>query len=199
MKTSVESENPVSNLSNNINTSKLGIIGLLLVVAVLLGFAAFTKRSGTTGVPQAPVFNERGSLNLTSDEAAKGVRIGAPITLRIVADSDKNTIKGFDIVLNYDKDLVSYVNTTNLAENFQIVAVEREGRVIITGFEKPGTTTSMAFSNKTIAQISFVAKSSGKAFFNLAFEPGKTTDSNLIDSTGKEKLGKVGGVSLEIK
>lgn len=179
---------------------------LFLLVLILVIFIASQKLLNKTEIQTETKSDlsqkgkeAKGSLTLVSDEDKTSYNSGEKMILIVEADTKSHPISAFDIVLNYDNNFVNYVSAKSLVGDFQIVSVNRNNKVTITGFKKGGAKGPVAFDKARIVEVVFSAKGAGKADFSLSFVPGRTTTSNLVDEAGMQRLGKVKGFNALVK
>lgn len=189
------------------------IFSLVIAIFIILIAAVLALRSvydipvqifsGPADVTVSPTVSLRkGSLTLTTKNGQIIYGRGETIALILTADSDNRSITGYDAVISYDSTMVRFVKATNLEKDFQTFVKKSEGTINFTGVKKLDASAPSVFAQTPIAEFVFTVQS-GAAIgssvpFNLAFVPGSTQDSNLIDEASAEILGIARGTTVRV-
>lgn len=181
------------------------LFGVAIFLEIIWAGWTFLKPSFqlTTEDPQTMEALIPAVVSLSASQTS--LKIGEKITVEINITSNKKT-DGTDLVITYDPKLLS-VETVGTNKNpVRVGTIYRDyplnsleptlGRIIISGItDLPGG----ALADGLFGSIVFQAKSQGTANINLDFNPGQTTDSNIIESiSGKDILEQVNNLQLTI-
>lgn len=183
---------------------------VLAVVAVFISgeliWAAITLFKTTTSSQSAPAMTTGATRkpSLTLQASKSSLKVGENVTIQINEFSPKPT-DGTDVVILYDPKLLkiqpaangSPVLVTTMYNQYPVNSVdEKNGRITVSGISsKSGGTLTQGFFGSVV----FRAQAPGKTTVSLDYTPGKTTDSNIIETkTTKEILAEVGNVELNI-
>lgn len=150
-----------------------------------------------TEAPAQPV--GKGKLMLQT-AAGASAKVGVPLTLTLVADSDNQSVAGYDIVLKYDPEVVMYNSNKSLIDDFDVVSRKEDKTVTLIGFKKLSATTPQVFANTNVMEITFTPTKAGTASFEIEFVPNATTDSNLMIESAQptDILGSVEGANITV-
>ena len=148
----------------------------------------------STPIPQ----KEKGVLTLKTKDNQTIVSQNTPFTIYIYAHSDNQSITGYDVVLNYNQEIVQFIDHKNLQSDFQIFVKQNKNQLMITGVKKLTSNNPTIFADSPLIELTFQPKKTGSVTFSFDFTPQSKKDSNLINEKTEEILGKVEGVSLSI-
>ncbi len=117
-----------------------------------------------------------GSLALVANGAGP-YKVGQPITLYAVADSEGKDIVSFDVLLGYDKTAFSLVSVSSPLPGFQIIRPKNpaEDHLSMTVIKSLQVQTPSIFTNTKVLQFVFSPKKIGA--YNLS----------ILQKSGKEK------------
>jgi hypothetical protein len=148
-------------------------------------------------IMQKPKINLVGSLRLEKSNPL--AKISEPITITVYADSKRQPITGFDIVLSFNPQYMQYLNQKSLEENFDVFKTTNEGLLHITAIKKLNSNVLVSFEKTSLIEFTFQPIKLGTTDFTLIFSPGQKTDSNMINDKSEEILGKVQNLNVEIR
>ncbi len=187
------------------------LVAVVLIMRTVYDMPLIADSFVNTIVPQrniSVVPLRKGALILSVKNRKGSYKAGEIITVVVSAYSDARSISGYDAVLSYDSSKVTFSKIKNLRDDFQtFVKKGVVSPVTLTGVKKLDASQVSVFSGTPIAEFAFMVKTdamtntssiNSSAEFNLGFIPGSTQDSNLIDETSEDVLGKVEGVMITI-
>ena len=190
----------------------LAILALVLVVTAGVFFFLLTRaiRSSAAAIPVSDqtlnpytavaetATNESGSIQLKTNTSQTTISMTDPLTL-IAYGTSPTVISGYDVVIQYDDSLVSYVSSESLLQDFQLITTTEPGAIIATGIKNLQAPDGEVFSHTPLSIFTFKAKKRGKVTFHIVYTKNGTDDSNLIDKERNDVLKIVEGVTVEIK
>lgn len=194
-------------MENQIVNKKPFLILLLILLAVIILTASILLRnknftnnneilSVTPTLSISPITSNitaKGSLRLVS------VAVNNLITLNVMGDSNGSAVSGYDLVLNYDENAVSFVNQKAINDDFQIIARNSGGKLSLTGAKKINLKTDAVFNNNTpLVELNFKPLKKGKVNFSILYDSGSKKYSNIIDNHNEQVLGKVEGIEIDV-
>lgn len=147
------------------------LIPLVALLMLLVGVAAVT---GKFTSPESD--NPAMSLEVSTLQAA----VGEPFTVKIYADSAKTEVNAVGAGLAYPRQTLEVTSVSSKNSAYPIEAVQKsseDGVKIVRGVIGGST------GKKLVAEVTFVAKSSGK--YTIAFTPD---DTNLVASESNENI-----------
>lgn len=176
---------------------------LLILIACLLlvagGWYVYTNRvskpdnvplsqmvSPTVALPKGPY------MYLGSDKQTYAA--GDEVLVRVVVNSQQTPIAGYDAVITFDPQYVTYQDSKSVSNNFSLYAQPNGGSTSLTGM-RPLNESPLAV-NEGVAEVRYRVIKTGKVVFGLKYSPGSTADSNLIDSSSKDILSSVNGTEV---
>ena len=191
----------------------LSIASVIAIVLVLLGVVLFAQnrihvsqqkpdQKAAAISPRMTTIN--GRLGLTIKGAARSFRQGDKVTLFVYADAQNNQITGYDAVIHYNPRGLTYENLSSSLEGMEVHATDNEidettRELVITGIRSTSRKDPFIFSNTALVEINFMAQQSGEGTVDLMFEPGSSTDSNIMNIHNQDILGATEGVTFTIR
>lgn len=149
-----------------------------------------TAMSGPTAVP-----GPENSIYIKPFSDAFGTK-NEIVRLYVYIDSPKHKVSGYDIVLPFDSEALSFQSATSILSDFQVFSHAKNGVLSITGTKKLSENTYETMHNAQVAELIFTPRKSGEFLFEPKFEKEKTNDTNIIDEEGTDVLEKVSGISF---
>lgn len=117
---------------------------------------------------------------------------GEEVIVKVYANSKQIPITGYDAVITYDPQLVTYEDAKTVTDAFSLYTQpDKNGATSLTGM-RPLNDSPTAV-DQVVAEVRYKVKKSGKIAFALKYTPGSTADSNLIDTSSKDVLTAVTG------
>ena len=149
-------------------------------------------------VSKAPVAEMKGSIKLLTQGQTVAFVPDDEITVLIEGSATNAGIVGYDVVIPYNPEIMSYVKTQSNDERFILVANQKNNTLVITGVKKPEHKDRVMLSNSVLATITF--KALHKAHYSLTplFGLNKSNDTNLMSESGYDIAGKVQGIDINI-
>lgn len=184
------------------------IIGELIWAAVNIGRGGIigsVSNITSSPAPSAPEEEKVGSVVLSSPKSV--LTLGEKITVSVSVDSSNIPTDGVDLVISYDPKILTVETigslqkpmvVNNMYSEYPSNAVDlKTGLISVSGItsNKSGVAVKGIFGSMIFKTIA-----AGKSTLSVKFEPSSTTDSSLVETkTGRDILGKVGNLELEIK
>jgi len=144
-----------------------------------------------------------GKITLRLDKAQ--AKVGETVKAEIIVNTDKKAINGTDIILNFDSESITVLDsqlTATDSADFSIFPVNeidnKSGEIKYSALTAPDS----AFMGETmLGSFLFQPKKAGKLDLNIVFSGrGETKDSNLAEQgTGEDILGSVENAALVVK
>lgn len=183
----------------------LGII--VLVVAFIVGLAKSrisnntVQKTETTDAMKEP---ETGLLGLSTQGGKTSYKKGDEITVLAYANSHSSKVTGYDIVIHYDPNLISFNDVKSMQNGVDLLDTDLEldngmHELIVTGVQSLSQKESFVFDGTQIAELTFTAIGTGTFDMKPIYEKGSNRESNLLDDSTNEILSGVEGVTLELK
>ncbi len=188
------------------------IILIILGVAVLaeaiwaltsLGIFSLGTKPGISVPVKTAVSKKTASISLSSPKT--NLKIGEQIKVDINIKSSAPT-DGSDVILKFDPNVLSVasdsadkkpVSITALYQDYPQNSVDPSAGIIaVSGIT---SVKEGIVPNGAIGSIIFQAKKIGKAEVSIDFTPGKTTDSNIVETgTSNDLLSEVKNLTINI-
>lgn len=192
----------------------LGVAILIIVVelvwaAINIGKGGIIKSAynnlADNASPSPAPEQKMGSVVLSAPKNV--LKVGEKVTVSVSIDSNNVPTDGTDLVITYDPKILSIETVgaqqkplvvNNMYSEYPSNAVEpKEGIISVSGIT---SNKSGVFVKGIFGSMIFKAVSPGKSTISIKFEPDSTTDSSIIETkTGRDILGKVAGIELEVK
>jgi hypothetical protein len=184
----------------------IAVIGFVLLAFVFLvmylrsmGGAAAPQQNNTKTATSPTVALGKGKMHLKATQTS--FKVGEPVIVTVYADSDNNSVAGFDAVIQFDPALVSYISAKSLVADFQApIARKDERKVTVFSFKKLDSEKPVVLSDTPVVELTFKAMKAGSAPFTFEFTPPSTKDTNLMDEQKRpnDLLGSVEGTNVTI-
>src|SRR3989338_1851 len=202
-----------------INKPKMGVklaLFLLIIGIILIGFIAFNRSIFVRNLKPASPETQKsantidaatsrltGMIGLTTKGGQTTFSKGQKVTLFVYADSKGQDITGYDAVVRYDHTYLAFEEVKSLPEGIDIYETNDEmssnfSDLIVTGVKSLNHEDPFIFDNTAVAEITFTALERGEVNLSLVYEPGSSSDSNLIDNKNLDILNDIVGTTLVI-
>lgn len=183
----------------------IGLGFLVFLVMLLVVYLTVVKKNNVTTtqtkkdavVPETTKY--KGYIELRPEKSE--YKLGEQIVVKVIADSDNQTVFGFDLVVNYDPTAVKFVSNTIVNQQLQTIVKKSLGGVNISAFKGiiEGS-KSEAYAGTEIATMIFAPIKASDTNISLKFAKNKTDETNLInDDLNEDTLTRVINTSIKIK
>lgn len=168
------------------------IIAILAIGVWLTGVSLYKQKQQREEVPAVPITPAEVQKGADSTVAVvkKGlmlaksntdtVQVGQSVVFTPTFNSDGKDVIGYDLLVTYDEDALTYNGATSLLPSFSIVPVVKDGLISVTGYKPPEVKTETVFKNSQVIRIVFTAKKAGKHSISVVPTSGKQT-SKFVD------------------
>lgn len=191
-------------------------IPAFLVLAALLGFGIylliFRRVHPPASRPPAPVNKDivkkitsvptgptRGVMELRRSDSATPISLSRTFDVAIFADSGGQKITGYDAVLAYDPEDLSFVKETNHESGtYRTNVTDEDGKIRISSFLAKPETQPAAFDGNTVMTLTFKALKPGRTDVILEHQKDAKSESNLITERQEDILDKAVSLPLQI-
>jgi hypothetical protein len=143
------------------------------------------------------VILNRGSFQLETKDNIIRFPIGQEATFFVKADSDGQSIAGYDVVLEYDKNAFDLVKANSLIPDFKIFNFRSGSHTSITGTKSIESSKSFVFKNTPLVEMAFRPKKAGRFNFILKQVINKER-TKMIDDKTNVTYPNVNNIALEI-
>ncbi|KXK08822.1 MAG: hypothetical protein UZ21_OP11001000377 [Microgenomates bacterium OLB22] len=116
---------------------------------------------------------------------------GETLSLVVVASSGGVEVNGYDVVLQYDPEVVQFIDVQPIETDFDSVSTVSDNALIITGSLKLSKEVSPVLKDNALSIIRFKTLREGSPRFALDFINGSMKDTNLATSKAEDILGSV--------
>ena len=201
-----------SNNTPPIKKLPLGKIILSILAIVVVGELIW---AGTTLIkkdqPQVPIIDQLAQTvsepkpaQIILQSSSQILKVGDQIKVDILVDTGGKQTDGTDVILNFDPKTLVVVLASGSANpviqgtvyNSFPVNVLNQGKVVLSGIASVGTSFS---GQGLLGSVTFKAVSVGNTSLAVDFILGRTTDSNIIEtSSAKDILTSVKNLDLQI-
>lgn len=147
----------------------------------------------------SPLPEQKGVISLETENNQEIFNQDDLINLYVYASSDNQPIVGYDLVLKYDPMITEFQEHKNLLPDFQVFIKKEDDKLLITGLKSINSNSKSIFSENQIINLTFKAKSKGKARFSFEFKPNEKNESNLINEKSEDILGKTKNLEIKVK
>ena len=170
----------------------LGLVGWYKLQKAAQGPVQNTSASRQQNTPQ-------GSMWLESIHNKKIYTAGESITLMLYADSDKQSINGYDALIPLGKQ-TAFVEVKNLEEALSLKSRKYEDSLVLTAVTPlEEAANGVVLAGSPLAQITLRSQIPGPLDVALQFKKEETSDSNIVRvSPPEDILAQVRGVIVYI-
>lgn len=170
-------------------------IGSLAVTVSYLYISLSSTKPDMTYSNQVQSSHLPGSLTLNTITGNTHFAAGADVYVTLSGSSAGIPISGYDGVISYNPDVLTFVESTNNMADYDIFTAKKDGSIILTGSLKLTTPSALPLQDSILATAHFSAKQAGEAdTIMLVFTPGSKTDSNMLSDKTEDILGTVIGI-----
>ena len=198
----------------NIFSSKQKILFSLVIFFLLVFLLTFfltglgkdrkAKSGNNEAVPtvslgqEVSIFrNEKSKANLTIKDSLIRSAVGKPVSLIIVADSNKNNISGFDFLVSYDKTAFTFEKAMSLNDSFNLLTLKGADKLTLTGSKKFQINQQVIFENSQLVELIFTPIRSGQFTFSLLPSSGKEK-SQMVDINSVIIYPRLNNLTVEV-
>ena len=180
------------------------LIFLVLVIAFAVFLVILNQPKQKPGKKQispgeiipTPVVLTEGSFSLQSGQTDQNENQNKAIELEVVADSNKKSIVGYDIVIKYEKGAVEILSVESLLSDFDVYPLEKNDHFIITGAKKLESNETIVFENTPILKLTVLPKKTEELILNVADKLGLER-SQMVDEKTNILVPLVGEIKLK--
>lgn len=193
---------------NNIQNNKILVYFLVVFFAVFVGTSIFLLINNEKSIKQESptptsttkqeemvfptVVTKRGEMKLVLEKNEE------QILLNLQADSDKESITAFDVLVGYDSSSVDFVNAVSLDPAFQVYSFTKFNYLTMTVVKTSQDSSQSVFDGKPIIRLTFKPKKSGDFSFRVLSSLDKET-SKFVNEKNEVIYPKISEVSVNVK
>ncbi len=186
---------------------RLHIYILLLTVSVFALLWYFLNQQRVKQPSKEPteeskiVKEERGAFSLQTKDNQRAYSTGTPFTLQVLADSDKEDVVGFDVLLSYGElDLEGFdvLSVTSPLPGFRVIESAQRGHLSITGIQDPQNSTRQILKNTVILEVTLVPKVVGEQQLSIILKADPET-SKMVTAQTTVLYPKVEGLMITVR
>ena len=213
-----QAESAVARVRRILRENKKKVFTILVVILILeslwaVSYVLSTKGSSkTNGSKQFTLFKkEIASLSFKLNTGTTDtITVNSPFTVDIVLDSRDRQVNGVDVIVLYDPQILSVVDSNQAVPGIQVEngtlfrtllvnnVDENTGRITLT-LSRLNKQTPAITGTGTLASITFLPQQIGTTTFSFLFDETKTNTSNVIEAeTSSNILTNTNDVSIEI-
>jgi hypothetical protein len=174
------------------------LVMLLVVYLTVMKKPNVSKVVPTKNVVLPEATKYKGYLELRPEKDE--YKLGEQIVVDVLADSDNQTVFGFDLVVNYDPTKLKFISNTVTDQTLQSIVKKSLGAVNISAFKGVDGAEGQVYTGTEIAKLNFAPIKAEKANISLKFAKNKTDETNLLNDTlNEDTLTRVINTSVIIK
>lgn len=183
---------------------------LILILAVVSAYLFFillrapakntTTVQGNEVTPTlaVPDVTTVGTVSLKEKTPGSTYKVGAPVRVVVVGNSNGNDVVGYDLLVQYDVKNFTVGATTSLQQGFTLFKRMSNGVVSLTGIKNPSNTQVSAWDNTSVAEIELLPKQTGTQTVSIISQKGKEK-TQYVDSQSAVYRPQVGAITVEIE
>ena len=179
------------------NKNKIFTYLLVIFFAAFVGSGIFllTSNKKTTSHEQAvstatikqeniviptPIPTE-GFINLENNSTVN--KVGNPVELNLMADSNGEIVTAFDTVISYDPASFDFVKADSVNQNFKVYSYKRDNRLTLTVVKTGQNNIGTIFKGEVIIKLVFQSEVKGNFTFAVLSSYGKETTKFVSEKT----------------
>ncbi len=168
------------------------IIAMLAIGVWLTAVSLYKQKQEREEIPAVPISPGTGQQStvptvsiinkglMLAKSNTTSAQVGQSIVFTPTFNSEGKDVIGYDILVKYDPEALTYSGATSLLPSFSVVPVVSDGLVSITGYKPPEVKTETVFKDSSVVRIVFTAKTKGKHTISVVPTSGNQT-SKFID------------------
>jgi hypothetical protein len=170
-----------------------------ILAYLLSGGKLFDGTPKKEKIPMTPVKQKaKGVLKVSTKDDKRSYQVGDMVELLVSADSDNQSIIGYDVMLSYDATKLQFEETGSLDSSFNMFTFTKKGKISLTGVKRVKPAVSTVMSGSPLAKVTLKALSVGPVKVSVDFKVGSLRDSNFMNEKNEDILGRAEGIDLLI-
>lgn len=170
-----------------------------ILAYLLSGGKLFDVTPKKEKVPVTPVKQKvKGVLKVSTKDNKRNFKVGETVELLVSANSDNQSVIGYDVMLTYDATKLQFKETESMDPSFNMFTFTKKGKVSLTGVKRVKPAVSTVMSGAPLGKVTLKALSAGPVKVSIDFIPNSLKDSNLMNGKNEDVLGGVEGVELVV-
>ncbi len=181
------------------------ILGVLVVFVIIIMF--FVSALKPAKKQSAQTKNQLSNTNVNKIPSVGSMKLEAttpsvsktqPVTLTLIADSNKYTVSGYDALVTYDTTAFDFVKGTSKIKDFSAYTFKRTGHVTVTAVKALQSNTPIEFVNVPVIELTFQPKKAGSYVFSVKKSIG-VENTAIVTTTSKKMSPLVNSVSIIVE
>ena len=171
-----------------------------ILAYLLSGGKLFDTAPKKEKLPVTPVKQkEKGVLKVSTKDNKRNYKVGDTVELLVSANSDGQSVIGYDVMLTYDATKLQFKESQSLDPSFNMFTFTKKGKVSLTGVKRVKPAVSTVMSGAPLGKVTLKALSAGPVAVTVDFISDSLKDSNLINNKNKDVLGSVENIDLTVE
>ncbi|MBI5126945.1 hypothetical protein HZA76_00625 [Candidatus Roizmanbacteria bacterium] len=125
----------------------------------------------------------RGYLKLEGEAEVLSLKENKDFVLNVVADSNKENITAFDILVGFDPLAFDFIEAVSLDPAFQVYSFRKDKRLTLTVVKTSQDQNLSVFSGKAVVKLSYKPKKTGDFIFAILSTSDKETTKFVNEKT----------------
>lgn len=188
---------------NKILITILAIVGLIFVGLILL----LTQQSQTkvlnqvTNLQEAPTPLPPDAVYGLLQPEIINATLNQPFTIKLTFTNLKRPLQGADLILNYDPEILEFVQTQNLSVKFLNTRAlyDEETNNLIVSFVEKADQQEPTSSELLMVELNFVAKKIGQVVLTPLLNDQANSSMAIIKGSSVNKLVSINPVKINIQ
>lgn len=183
-------------------TITLGFL-VFIIMLVVVYLTVVKKNSVVQTLPvantqaQEEVTKYKGYFQLSPVKAE--YKLGELIIVQVLANSDNQSVSGFDLVVTYNPTKLKYMSNEVLDKDFQAITKNNKGILKITAYKTTSDVGGKVFADKALVSLNFAPITTGEASISLMFAKNQTNETNLLNDQNEDVLTIIKSANITIK
>jgi hypothetical protein len=127
-------------------------------------------------------------FTLEANEKSASYPNNTNMAIKVVGESNKHNVLGYDIVIDRDMTAYEVVSVTSLLPEFTVLKFVKDDKLTITGILKPSITKEIMFEQTPVAEITLRPKKVGSLLLTVLVSDGSSTSKIMSSDTSSSTV-----------
>ncbi len=167
---------------------------------ILMLNKTYKQEINYSAYPQKPIPTiapKKGFFKLVTVDNLSRYPVNKPLTLNLVADSEREDIVGWDLLVSFDPAEFNFVKATSTVTDYKIYPYKRDNYVILTGIKSLQSEEPSVYNGDIVATVTFLPIKTGNLTLKLT-DKMNNEKTDMVNSVTKQIYPQLSKLSLKI-